>query len=201
MGQYNGQLTPSLNRLAEIVGDEDDFMEQSTLDTYRCLVQVNGGRQTFEVPSFLKLHVALQRRLIKLILNYLPLDSDFVDFTRIETIRRKVMENDVTTWSLDIGQNLTSTREYDRISFGKRTDAQSQSYEYRLAQWSGTYELSLTEIDRYIRLTPMSPENYHVPESDDQAAFDADGLQMPLVVRSRLPGDTMKVMGLNGSKR
>ncbi|WP_342553614.1 tRNA lysidine(34) synthetase TilS [Paenibacillus sp. FSL R7-0652] len=201
LGQYNGQLTPSLNRLAEIVGEEDDFLEQSTYDTYRCLVQVNGGRQTFEVPSFLKLHVALQRRLIKLILNYLPLDSDFVDFTRIETIRRKVMDAEVTTWSLDMGQTLTCTREYDLISFGIRTGVQDQSYEYRLAQWSGTYELSLTEINRYIRLMPMSPENYHVPESADQAAFDADQLLMPLVVRSRLPGDTMKVMGLNGSKK
>jgi tRNA(Ile)-lysidine synthase len=134
-------------------------------------------------------------------LNYLPLDSDFVDFTRIESIRRKVMETEVTTWSLDIGQTLLCTREYGLISFGKQTGAQGQSYEYRLAQWSGTYELSLTEIDRYIRLVPMSPENYHVPESADQAAFDADGLQMPLVVRSRLPGDTMKVMGLNGSKK
>ncbi|OMF06154.1 tRNA lysidine(34) synthetase TilS [Paenibacillus amylolyticus] len=201
LGQYNGQLTPSLNRLAEIVGDEDDFMEQSAYDTYRCLVQVNGGRQTFEVPSFLKLHVALQRRLIKLILNYLPLDSDFVDFTRIETIRRKVMETHVTTWSLDIGQTLACTREYNLISFGIRTDVQDQSYEYRLAQWSGTYELSLTQINRYIRLMPVSPEDYHVPESADQAAFDADQLLMPLVVRSRLPGDTMKVMGLNGSKK
>ena len=47
----------------------------------------------------------------------------------------------------------------------------------------------------------VSPEDYHVPESADQAAFDADQLLMPLVVRSRLPGDTMKVMGLNGSKK
>ncbi|MEC0126467.1 tRNA lysidine(34) synthetase TilS [Paenibacillus pabuli] len=201
LGQYNGQLTPSLNRLAEIVGDEDDFIEQGAYDAYRCLVQANGGRQTFEVPSFLKLHVALQRRLIKLILNYLPLDSDFVDFTRIETIRRKVIQPDATTWSLDIGQTLACTREYDLISFGIRTDVQDQSYEYRLAQWSGTYELSLTEIDRHVRLVPMSPEDYHVPESADQAAFDADQLLMPLVVRSRLPGDTMKVMGLNGSKK
>lgn len=201
LGQYNGQLTPSLNRLAEIVGDEDDFMEQGAYDAYRCLVQVNGGRQTFEVPSFLKLHVALQRRLIKLILNYLPLDSDFVDFTRIETIRRKVIEPYAKTWSLDIGQTLACTREYDLVSFGLRTDVQDQSFEYRLVQWNGTYELSLREIDRYLRIVPMSPEDYLVPETADQAAFDADQLLMPLVVRSRLPGDTMKVMGLNGSKK
>lgn len=201
LGQYNGQLTPSLNRLAEIVGDEDDFMEQGAYDAYRCLVQENGGRLTFGVPSFLKLHVALQRRLIKLILNYLPLDSDFVDFTRIETIRRKVMEPSVTTWSLDIGQTLVCTREYDLISFGIRNDVQDQTYEYRLTNWSEAHEFHLSEINRFLRLTTVIPEDYLKPESADQAAFDADQLVMPLVVRSRLPGDTMKVMGLNGSKK
>lgn len=201
LGQFNGQITPSLNRLAEIVGDEDEFMGQGARDAYSCLVQKNGGRQTFELPSFLKLHVALQRRLIKLILNYLPLDSDFVDFTRIETIRRKVTENDSTTWSLDLGQTFVCTREYDYISFGVRNEVQDQSYEYRLERWSGVCELSLMEINRQLRLFPLSPKDYLAPESADVAAFDADELIMPLVVRSRLPGDTMKVMGLNGSKK
>lgn len=33
------------------------------------------------------------------------------------------------------------------------------------------------------------------------AWFDGDELVLPLTIRSRLPGDTIRVMGLNGSKK
>lgn len=33
------------------------------------------------------------------------------------------------------------------------------------------------------------------------AYFDADELEYPLTIRSRLPGDSMRLMGLNGSKK
>lgn len=33
------------------------------------------------------------------------------------------------------------------------------------------------------------------------AWFDRDELVFPLTIRSRLPGDTIRVMGLNGSKK
>ncbi|MFD1902966.1 tRNA lysidine(34) synthetase TilS [Paenibacillus rhizoplanae] len=35
----------------------------------------------------------------------------------------------------------------------------------------------------------------------NSAWFDGGDLVLPLTIRSRLPGDTIRVMGLNGSKK
>lgn len=37
--------------------------------------------------------------------------------------------------------------------------------------------------------------------SENVAGFDRDELVFPLTIRSRLPGDTIRIMGLNGSKK
>lgn len=104
--QYNGQLSSSLNQLAEIVQYEDDYMDQEAERAYRQLVQENNGRLAIDAPSFLALHVALQRRLIKLILTYLPSEQEITDFVKIESVRQGILNNQRSSWRLSLGAAL-----------------------------------------------------------------------------------------------
>ncbi|MDZ4938378.1 tRNA(Ile)-lysidine synthetase, partial [Clostridium perfringens] len=110
--RYNGQFSSSLNQLAEIVQQEDDFVELEAAKQFRSMVQENDGRLAFDAPSFLGLHVALQRRLIKLILNYLPSDQENTDFVKIETVRHGILNDQRSNWRLDLGDGITCVREY-----------------------------------------------------------------------------------------
>lgn len=50
----------------------------------------------------------------------------------------------------------------------------------------------------------LEREDFFAQEEDSgkmSAWFDGDELVLPLTIRSRLPGDTIRVMGLNGSKK
>lgn len=115
--RYNGQFSSSLNQLAVIVQQEDDFVELEAAKQFRSLVQENDGRLAFDAPSFLGLHVALQRRLIKLILNYLPSDQENTDFVKIETVRHGILNDQRSNWRLDLGDGITCVREYGVIQF------------------------------------------------------------------------------------
>ncbi len=202
LGQYNGQIRHSLVQLADIAGMEDDYMEHAANHAYHDKVQHKDGRLYFRVPSFLALHVALQRRLIKLILNYLSAGIEITDFHKIELIRQGIIQNQSTTWSLDIGGGLACIREYDMILFMQKPPEQSKSYTYELQ--TAVPELCIPEIGKKLKMKVQSPHDRYFSDMAGacaEAVFDAGQLKFPLTLRSRLPGDTMKVMGLNGSKK
>ncbi|WP_422659030.1 tRNA lysidine(34) synthetase TilS [Paenibacillus sp. EC2-1] len=200
--QYNGQISSSLNQLAEVTGEEDDFMELTAENAYRSLVREIDGRLAFDAPSFLGLHVALQRRLIKLILNYLSADQENTDFVKIETVRQGVIQERRTNWRLDLGGGLTCIREYGEVSFYPKPLAGQGNYIYQLNSPDGR-NLVLPEIGKILKLVRMNGEEMRdsIKMSSGEASFDADQLVFPLTIRSRRPGDKIKIMGLNGSKK
>lgn len=203
LGQYNGQLPESLNRLAELAAAEDDYLQQESLRLYEEIVRQDHGYPTFEIPVFNELHVALQRRLIKLILNYLPLRTDESDFVKIEAIRQGTIQHHPSTWSLDLGSGIKCLREYGTIRFvSAAVESQIPHYTYLVEQLPA--EVPIAGMGQSLRMTQLvvdRDEARVAADSNDEAKFDADELVYPLTVRSRLPGDVMKVMGLNGSKK
>ncbi|MFC7682268.1 tRNA lysidine(34) synthetase TilS [Paenibacillus sp. GCM10028914] len=200
--RYNGQISSSLNQLAEVIGEEDDFMDLAAENAYRSYVREIDGRLAFDAPSFLGLHVALQRRLIKLILNYLSADQENSDFVKIETVRQGVLQDRRTNWRLDLGGGLTCIREYGEVSFMPKPLERQGNYIYQLKSPDGP-DLALPEIGKILRLERMNKEEMRdsINMSSGEASFDADQLVFPLTVRCRQPGDKMKIMGLNGSKK
>lgn len=203
LGQYNEQITDSLNRIAEVIGEEDDYMQHEAESIYTALVYKHDGLQAFQISSFITLHPALQRRLIKLILNYLPLSSDEGDFVKIEAIRKGAVQDQPTTWSIDLGSGLRCLREYDTIRFVP-VQAESQIPHYTYVVEHFPAELFIKDTGRTIRFTRLdaNPGLFKSEATgNEEATFDTEELVYPLIVRSRLPGDIMKVMGLNGSKK
>lgn len=202
LGQYNGQLTQSLNRLADMMGAENDHMESATLVAYEGMVRREAGRLVLSIPLFRKLSVALQRRLIKLILNYLPSDSENLDFHKIETVRLKLLQERPSTWTLNLGGSTVGIREYDLMAFFNLVPQGSSGYYYELDSLTDTGRLEIPEAGGI--LTWKLLEDYDLaeqPTGKNEAVFDPAQLAFPLVIRARAPGDTMSVMGLNGSKK
>ncbi|MBW4839579.1 MAG: tRNA lysidine(34) synthetase TilS, partial [Paenibacillaceae bacterium] len=203
LGQYNGQLPESLNRLAELAAAEDDYLQQEASKTYAELVRKEDEVLSYAVPLFTTLHVALQRRLIKLILNYLPLSTEERDFVKVEAIRQGTIQDRPTTWSLDLGGGVKCIREYDLIRFiPPAVESRIPHHTYLVEQFPA--EVPIEGMDQSLRMTQLGAGWDSVlakAEGNNEAIFDADELVYPLTVRSRIPGDAMKVMGLNGSKK
>lgn len=200
--KYNGRVRHSLVQLAEIAGAEDEYMEAAAAKCYGEVVSEANGKYTFNRASFAAIPSALQRRLIKLILNYLSADLATLDFPKIEAVRRGTLQNYPTTWSLDLGGGLTCVRQYDIILFSSKPMQQQVSYTYRM--FLPDSELQMEEIGKVISMVELERESFFMQGEDYgklSAWFDRDELVFPLTIRSRLPGDTIRIMGLNGSKK
>jgi tRNA(Ile)-lysidine synthase len=199
---YNDQLPESLNRLAEMMHAEDGYMEQETARIFAEIVTSDPSGYRFIRHDFARLPVALQRRLIKLILNYLTLGLENVDFARIELIRSAILQGKTSNVRLDISERLCLVREYEDIRFQSPL-APVGTYAYQMQIVPGNEELFIPEADMKLRVTiherkelGLSSPNNHVA-TNMEVIFDLDKLELPLTVRSRTNGDRMEPLGLN----
>lgn len=200
--EYYPGLTRSLTQLAEIAADEDDFIGEAARRFFGETVHTEQGKCTLDRTDFAAAPSALQRRLIKLILNYLSAEPLEIDFPKVETVRRGILQEKRTSWSLDLGLGLTCIRQYDMIHFLSVPLEIQASYRYEVP--APVSRLEIREIGKSLAMTVAEGRGKAALREEGGsfiARFDLDKLAFPLTVRSRLPGDTIKVMGLNGSKK
>ena len=199
--RYNPKLAEALNRLAETVRSEDDYMEAAAKRALEEIATLDADEVKFRRERFVALHVALQRRIIKLILNYLSTYGNKADFSAIETARSVILSESASNATLDIYEDLRLVREYDEIGFVRPKAA--ADYAYRIEQ--GASKLAIPEAQARLSLICLDAKNLdrHAMTHPDrlEAYFDADLIQYPLHVRNRRKGDRMEPFGLNGTKK
>ncbi|KRE45448.1 tRNA lysidine(34) synthetase TilS [Paenibacillus sp. Soil724D2] len=199
--QYNEQLPESLNRLTDLMRAEDDYLAKEAEQVFHRITTFKQAYCRIERRDFTELHVALQRRLIKLILNCLCLERDRLDFTRIESMRELILQDQVSNQVLQVDEQVYIVREYESIQF--QTFAPSpKPYAYEVGV--DTSELSLPEVEAKL-ICSWVPTNSKETAANFSSAtdvfLDLDQLNLPLVVRSRRSGDRFEPHGLNGSKK
>ncbi|MFC4777225.1 tRNA lysidine(34) synthetase TilS [Paenibacillus sp. GCM10023252] len=198
LSQYNPRLTESLQHLSEMAHGEDEWMESQTLQQFQMIVVQRPEGYALACKDLTGLHVALQRRLIKLILNYLSQEADSISYEQIEGMRAAARPDAPSTWQADVHGGIKCVREYDLLRW-QRVSAGSD----RAAGFSCIVpehgELPLP-VSGYV-LEALGAGDRRVAGDRFEAFFDAAELHYPLTVRSRQPGDRIQVLGLNGSKK
>lgn len=199
---YNGRLSEALNRLADTLGPEDDYLQELTVQAYENVCTKNSNVIELDAAGFSALPFALQRRLIKLILNYLSEPGAETDFAKVDRVRRHLLSPNDSTWTLDLGYGRTCTREYARtfFSLGRPQPGVPESKE--IDRESGIRTLGFGSFELIFR------EDEEIPAASalmrlnrEEVVFDADRLQYPLTVRSRLPGDRIELPRGAGTKK
>jgi tRNA(Ile)-lysidine synthase len=198
--QYNPQLPEALNRLADVIGLEDNYLQQEVDAAYQKLVVEGSNGLQLPRSGFALMHPALQRRLIKLILSYLAPNASSFDFLTIEKVRFAIMQDTPTTLTLTLGANIHFIREYEQTYFQLKS-ALSSGYHFSFESGEGQLELPDGMLLSYF----VSDSNEQLPtklsRTHETAYFDLDLLRFPLDVRNRQDGDRMEIRGLNGSKK
>lgn len=197
---YNPQLSQSLNHLAELMRTENDFMDGEARRFILDHVECGEKGCFFSRKSFVGMHVALQRRCIKLILNYVFSGAEPTEFSMIETIRQAIVQDRKSTMRLDIQNAVDLRLEYDRVSIGK-FPAFAENYLYIIDNFPK--ELLIPEIGQKLTWEICDKGNLgeNLPSLKYEAWFDLERLPLPLAVRNRRAGDRMEISGLKGSKK
>lgn len=198
LSRYNPSLEKALNRLGELAASDDSYLEEEAARAVERIAVLSEGGCHFDRGSFLKLHPALQRRFIKLILNYLSPGTDSQDFDAVERVRGSLADGAKPNAELALYRTVRLIRAYDEVRLVWSTGEPGQVvYEHTLDGMSG--ELWIPEAS--CRLEYGLAPGAAGAGTPDEAFFDAEALRFPLTVRNRRDGDRMRVDGLNGSKK
>lgn len=202
LSQFNPQLAHSLRRIADVAGAEDDWMEHEGQRLFASLVASAPDECKVDVGALNGLHVALQRRLIKLILNYLSKDAEIASFDAIETMRLAAAPAAPSTWRYDAGSGVRCIREYGSIRWMRVLSAApmpEEGYAYPILRESRMQRIAAGGLT--LHFERRKRDEARRPSGRNEVCFDADKLVFPLTVRNRRPGDRIQVLGLNGSKK
>lgn len=202
LARYNPSIVEALNRLAELASADDSFLEEEAGRVFGRLAVPAGEGIRFDRREFASLHVALQRRFLKLILNYVSKGTEPPDYGEVERIRGSLLHTGKPNAVLRTYGDILVVREYDGIRAEHRADAGfaggSPPYRYPLEDADG--ELWVPEASCRMVYRTLAPDQAE-RGSGFTACFDAEALAMPLAVRNRREGDRMRPDGLNGSKK
>jgi tRNA(Ile)-lysidine synthase len=203
----NPRLPEAIDRMADIIREEDDYLNERTNDAAARILQFTGTSCKVSRRCWVAEPIALQRRLIKLILNHVVGGDYSSDFTKVESIRTAI-DNDIQpSWSLQIDSFIRMVRDYDHIEWhSSHIDKQVPScYAYEVASYGNELWIAEAQAMLNIQLELYSQDPSSIVEKLDleqfEACFDAKQISFPLVIRSRLSGDRIELLGLNGSKK
>ena len=98
--------------------EDEQWLTEQTIQWVENHTNLERGVYTFSRRSFRCIHIALQRRVIKLLLTYLYNGKPIWDFGKLESLRAAIVSEAQQFRQFDIGQNVQAVVQYDEVMFG-----------------------------------------------------------------------------------
>ncbi len=194
--RMNPRIAQVINQTAQLLQEDEQYMEQEAVRWMDEHVHSKGRSYQLKRDAFRGLHIALQRRVIKLILSYLSAGKPVWDFHKLERLRMAIASNETRSRRVEAGHNITCFIQYDEIRF--ETFQEPLSYEYKIHALPERLELEGASLT----FSVLSAHEFCGESADcGQAWFDLDEIHLPFTIRTRRPGDRMQPKGMSGSKK
>ncbi len=192
--QYNPQIEKNLAGLASLVYEEERFWK-SHVD----LLLHKLGQATPKFPAgrlfFASLSRAEQKRIIRAYFYRYGIEPTS---THIEDVLSLLLSEKPQA-ELHLSHDTRLVRRYDAFYFTEtKSNSNKQIPEVPL-KIPG--ENPIPELNIKIKVELLSIQHLSSCMENDNPCFDADKLQLPLIVRSRKAGDRIQPLGMSGKKK
>ncbi|MGM0904585.1 MAG: tRNA lysidine(34) synthetase TilS [Bacillota bacterium] len=182
-------------RFSEEMKSDDEYLAELTSLKMNKVMEKTNDKVTLDIQAFLTMPIPLQRRGIKLILNYLYGEQpSSLSAIHIDSIF-SMIKNPHPSGSLDFPNGLKVIRSYGKCYF-QLHPSESKPFQFQV---NGPGLVELPE-GGFIKAEYYSGD---ANESQDVETFLVHtGITgLPLIIRSRQAGDRMTVKGMAGTKK
>jgi len=212
---YNPGISKTLNRLAEIVGTEEQWIETLVDAVFDRIAtrSRDSDRLYLSISGLKRRHTALQRRLVRKGIACIKGELKRITFTHVGLILA-LLEKKPSYRRLDLPDRIRVTQTDEFLVFSREAQPLRRTEGIRKAQagskiprygyqMSGPGKLYIPEIKGHISLCLTRAANIPNPFPSGQwtAFLDMDTVGFPLTVRSVLPGDRFAPMGMAGRQK
>lgn len=181
-------------QFSERLIDDENYLMDLASRAYTKVVRINNkNEQTVNIAEFKKLPSPLQRRCIQLILEKLYEGKKVEDLSSVHIqLIMDLMERSHPSGRIDLPENKHVYRSYGECIFstGKIIP---DTYIY---EWNKGETITLPNGNQLV----MKSEDKEIEESNDTFRLGPE-TTFPLYVRTRKPGDRIRLKGMNGRKK
>ncbi len=201
LATYNADITGALTRTAAIASGELDYLEGELSKVRGKIVGRDGDAYTLDRAGFLCLHPALQRHLLRSVIEELPGGLKDIEARHIENILSMLGRPSGKT--INLPQGLRFTNEHNRFIISR--GAAAPGYVNTL---SGEHPLNIPgqtllpgwRVEASVVAPSVAADWMHSPRPDI-AHLDFDKTGSRLIVRRPAPGDAFQPLGMDTAKR
>lgn len=204
----NPNLRAVLRHSARAIADDYAYIQQNVLGIFDRMTRPIEGGFVFDRKWFRALPVNLQRGVLREAVTRLGRLKN-VGYTHLETARRAAAERDAGAQAI-LPQGLRLVVGYDDFTVGEQLpwpDAPLLSHGETLPLKPGDERLlpesdwAIRILERDLRSADSQPTESRPNRSVWRAAFDADAVRGPLVLRTRRRGEKFCPAGMGGKHK
>jgi tRNA(Ile)-lysidine synthase len=196
--EYNPAVREALWRTAVLLSDEHSFIRKAADGLWPQVAQENGNSIILDGNLLLEQHNALQREIFRLAIEKKRGSLKGISFFHVEKLIYMVETASVGS-VMELPGGLLAKKSYSGVEIGYEKTAKPMQTALSGTKIDVPGETCITQFNIKIiaSILPMCPQS----TSPMTAVFDRHALMPPLYVRTRLPGDRFKPVGLNGTKK
>ncbi|MRG27007.1 MULTISPECIES: tRNA lysidine(34) synthetase TilS [Laceyella] len=199
---FNPHVQKAVCTLSDLVREEEKVWSELVEDALgKVLLERDDASFTLDVSSFLHLPIALQRRVVKLILSYLSQDDTFgVSLDAVEKVRKLVADGSSSSM-FHLPGGIVAEREYEKVHMRKAERGEEHATQSGEIALSVPGTTCLPGFLGKIEVLESDVALHNVDLGRNAVVFDRDHLPFPLCVRARQSGDRMTCLGMDGRKK
>ena len=195
-GNYNPRLEENLGHMADIIRVEDDYIRTRVEEVLTsCGINRDEEEIRIKIPELTKLHEALQRRIIKTLLQDCSQSKKSVGYLHVKSVTDIIAGGSPNAFlSLPFGMEVR--REYDFLVIsGRKLPARF----YYNAEIPGRVDIKELGIKVNFDLMDIAPAlNF---DTSSTVFMDNEEIFFPVIIRNAMPGDRIQPLGMNGTKK
>jgi tRNA(Ile)-lysidine synthase len=209
MEDITPEIVRLLERQADVLRADEDYLEQVVADVYLSQVTVDAnGNQRFDRQAMAALPGALKRRLVRYILKALDPERRAPSLRVVDSVLRLV--SDTSRGRRVQLREAEVIREHERVLFVRRGNKEMRLGRPARSTFTGTISLSVPSTvywpgtSQEIQVQEMTIQEAQPllkQRARDCAVFDMARLSTPLVLRSWQAGDRIHPVGMGGKSK
>lgn len=189
--KFNPNIIENLYKTSEIIRDEDDYLNMFAKEKLQ-QIKHNGG---ILIASFNKLHIALKRRIIRILIEEERGNLTGYEGKHIENCIELISKG-YTGKIYDLPLELQCVIQYDIFKIQKKNE--KRDFEYHITVPGNIY---IEEIKLGISARIIEKDDINYIDKNFVKYFDYDKIKGELFIRNRRDGDYIYPKGMMGRKK
>jgi tRNA(Ile)-lysidine synthase len=207
---YNPRIVDTLNRLSDILRDEDQWIEDSLVPAFdRCVSAKGSETITLDLARFGKLAGAVRRRFIRKAIFTVKKELRRISLPHIDAVL-SLAKNGPVDGRLNLPDRICVQRDNATLTITNVRKERFKRDERAEGPKPAAYQYSISspgivfikEASASIKFSEIKADELPDFETAGRflAFFDLDRVRFPLVVRSIQPGDRFSPLGVAGTQ-